>query len=281
MKNLFQFIIKNSSWLVAFVLIAISFYLVFTQNSYQRSVYLTSANSVTGTFYSASNKVNEFLHLGKNNRLLLEKQAQLVEEVEFLKQQIAVLSQDTAILKYDFIVDKESAVQFNFIPAEIQNISFSGPNNFITVNKGSKDGIKPDMGVVSQSGIVGVVHKVSSRFSTVIPIINPNFRLSAKLKNSENTGSLYWDGKNINLAQIGELPKHEIFQKGDTVVTSFSRIFPKDIVIGYVQEQIHSKDDNFNILNIKIASDFHALTGVLIIDDVFAEEREQLENYTE
>lgn len=279
MRNLFQFIIKNSSWLVAFLLIAISFYLVFSQNPYQRSVYLTSANSLTGKLYGVSNKISSFLHLSKNNRLLLEKYAELEEELLALKTWVAEQERDS--IYTDAFIDKDDAVkQFEFIPAEVVNISFSGPNNFITIDKGSLQGIKPDMGVVSHSGIVGVVHKVSHRYSTVIPIINPKFRLSAKLKNSENTGSVSWNGKDIDVAQIGELPKHEVFKPGDTVVTSFSRIFPKDIVIGYVTGQLQSKDDNFNILNVKIATDFHSIMGVLIINDVFSEERHQLEKST-
>lgn len=261
------------------MLIAISFYLVFSQNPYQRSVYLTSANSLTGKFYGVSNKISSFLHLSKNNRLLLEKYAELEEELLALKTLVAEQEGDS--IYTDVFIDKDDAVkQFEFIPAEVVNISFSGPNNFITIDKGSLQGIKPDMGVVSHSGIVGVVHKVSHRYSTVIPIINPKFRLSAKLKNSENTGSVSWNGKDIGVAQIGELPKHEVFKPGDTVVTSFSRIFPKDIVIGYVTGQLQSKDDNFNILNVKIATDFHSIMGVLIINDVFSEERHQLEKST-
>lgn len=261
------------------MLIAISFYLVFSQNPYQRSVYLTSANSLTGKLYGVSNKISSFLHLSKNNRLLLEKYAELEEELLALKTLVAEQEGDS--IYTDAFIDKDDAVkQFEFIPAEVVNISFSGPNNFITIDKGSLQGIKPDMGVVSHSGIVGVVHKVSHRYSTVIPIINPKFRLSAKLKNSENTGSVSWNGKDIGVAQIGELPKHEVFKPGDTVVTSFSRIFPKDIVIGYVTGQLQSKDDNFNILNVKIATDFHSIMGVLIINDVFSEERHQLEKST-
>lgn len=279
MRNLFQFILKNSSWLVALFLIAISFYLVFSHNTYQRSVYLTSANNVAGKFYSVSNKVTSFFHLRHNNFLLLQKQAELEEELHILKTQIADQMQDS--VNVGAFIEKEEAIsQFKFLPAEVVNISFSGPNNFITINKGSNHGVKPDMGVVSHSGIVGVVHMVSDRYSTVIPIINPKFRLSAKIKDSENTGSVSWDGKDINIAQIGELPKHEVFNKGDTVVTSFSRIFPKDIVIGYIVDEVHSKDDNFILLNMKIATNFHSLMGVLIIDDIYTEEINQLENST-
>ncbi len=277
MRNLLTFIIRNSSWLVAIVLIVISFYLVFSHNSYQRSVYLTSANNVVGWFYETSNQVNAFIHLRKNNKLLLERNAQLESELYALRAYLSDEQTDTLSMGA-FLNDSVPASQFSFIPAEVTNVSFSGPNNFITVNKGSLHGVKPDMGVVSQNGVVGVVLTASPNFSVIIPIINPKFRLSGKLKNSSNTGSIFWDGKNLNVAQIGELPKHEVFQLGDTVVTSFSRIFPKDIVIGYVTEQILSKDDNFNALNLRIATDFYSVRDIHIIDDKYYDEQNQLEN---
>ncbi|MDO5522612.1 MAG: rod shape-determining protein MreC [Bacteroidia bacterium] len=276
MKNLLNFIIRNSHWLVAIVLIVISFYLVFSHNSYQRSVYLTSANSVTGWFYETSGKATSFLHLSSNNKLLLERNAQLEEELYALKSYLANNRADTLALSA-FVNDSIPVSQFSFIPAEVINISFAGPHNFMTINKGADHGVKPDMGVVSQSGVVGVVLNVSRKFSVIIPIINPKFRLSARLKNSDNTGSVSWDGKDINIAQIGELPKHEVFQTGDTVVTSFSRIFPKDIAIGYVTEQTLSKDDNFNTLNMRMATDFYSVRDILVIDDEYYEEQKKLE----
>lgn len=278
MRNLLTFIIKNSSWLVAIVLIVASFYLVFSHNSYQRSVYLSSANVVTGKVFDVSNKVVGFIHLDKNNKELLARNAKLAEELYALKAYRADAQMDS-VHTNAFLQDSASVPvsQFSFIPAEVSNVSFSGPNNFITVNKGSADGVRPDMGVISQNGVVGVVMKVSTHFSVVIPIINPKFRLSAKLKNSDNTGSIAWDGKDLNVTQLTELPKHEVFEKGDTVLTSFSRIFPKDIIIGYIVEQVTSKDDKFNALDVRLATDFYTIRDVLIINDSYYEEQSLLE----
>jgi rod shape-determining protein MreC len=176
-----------------------------------------------------------------------------------------------------FVIDSLGTPQFDFIPAKVVNLSFSGVNNFITLNRGASNGIRPDMGVISQTGVVGVVSNVSPNFSVVIPVINPKFRLSARLKNSENYGSLSWDGKNIRTAQLRELPRHETFQEGDTVLTSFSRIFPKNLIIGYVSETGESGDDNFNTFNIHLATDFYTLQDVLVINDLFYEEQRELE----
>lgn len=277
MRNLFIFIIRNSHWLLAALLVAVSFYLVFTHNSYQRSVYLTSANQVTGWFYSLSGDVTSFFHLKKNNQLLLERSAELEKQILALKDRIALLAAADSVEVNAFVSDSVPMPQFGYIPAEVVNLSFSGVNNFITISKGSRHGIKPDMGVISTGGVVGVVSVVSPNFSVVIPVINPKFRLSARLKNSENYGSVFWDGTSIGEAQLQELPKHEDFHKGDTVMTSFSRIFPRNTVIGFVSSQGESKDDNFNTFNIQLATNFYTLQDVLVIDDTYYEEQKQLE----
>ncbi|WP_298652164.1 rod shape-determining protein MreC [uncultured Proteiniphilum sp.] len=277
MRNLFNFIIRNSHWLLATLLVAFSFYLVFTHNSYQRSVYLTSANHVTGWFYSLSKDVTSFFHLKKNNQLLLERSAELEKEILVLKDRIDLLTATDSLKVNAFVSDTLPQPQFDFIPAEVVNLSFSGVNNFITINKGSQHGIKPDMGVISAGGVVGVVSVVLPKFSLVIPVINPKFRLSARLKNSENYGSLSWDGTSIGEAQLQELPKHEAFHKGDTVLTSFSRIFPRNLIIGFVSSEGRSKDDNFNTFNIQLATNFYSLQDVLVIDDTYHEEQKMLE----
>ena len=278
MRNLFNFIIRNSHWMLATLLIAFSFYLVFAHNSYQRSVYLNSSNKVMGWIYNTSNNVTSFVHLKKNNQLLLEQNATLESELYLLRSTLNDLVSSDSSNVVAFANDSIAQSQFSFIPAEVVNMSFSGPNNFITINRGSIDGIKPDMGVISQRGVVGVVSNVSTNFSLVIPIINPLFRLSAKLKNSDNYGSLSWNGKNLNEAQLGELPKHEVYNNGDTVVTSFSRIFPKQLIIGFVSRIGESKDDNFNTFEVELATDFKSLHNVLIISDMYYEEQKALES---
>lgn len=281
MRNLFNFIIRNSHWMLAVLLIAFSFYLIFAHNSYQRSVYLTSANSVMGWVYNVSNNAISFIHLKKNNQLLLEQNALLESQIYQLKSQISKQVKEDSTELHAFATDSVIQPQFNFIPAEVVNLSYSGNNNFITINKGLKDGVKPDMGVISQRGVVGVVSTATDNFSLVIPIINPMFRLSAKLNNSENYGSLSWNGNNTKDAQLSELPKHESYNEGDTVVTSFSRIFPKQLIIGYVRGVGESKDDNFNTFTVELATNFYSLQNVLIISDMYYEEQKELEQAAE
>lgn len=278
MRNLLSFIFRNSHWLLAIVLVAFSFYLVFSQNGYQRSVYLTSANAVTGKVYQTSNELISFFNLKTNNAELQAANARLSAELEAVKVDFANyrLAMDSTQVNA-FVRDSGDTYQFEYIPALVANISFSGNKNFITLNKGAREGVKPDMGVISSNGIVGVIFSVSEHFSAVIPVINPKFRVSAKLKNSGNYGSIAWNGKSFDVAQLQELPKHESFNKGDTVVTSFSRIFPKGLIIGYVSQEIASTNDQFNTFDVELATDFKTLQNVLIVKDTYFEELNTLE----
>ena len=277
MRNLLNYILRNSAWFLAVLLIAFSLVQVFNHNSYQRSVYLSSANKVTGEIYRVSNDVISFFYLKSNNQELLKRNAQLETKVQLLKKRITTLSNDTTTIE-SFTIDSVQSTQFEFIPADVVNISITKFNNYITIDKGALNGVKPDMGVISYDGVVGVVRSVSKHFSVIIPVINPKFRLGAKLKNSENFGSIMWNGNNADMAQLTELPKHEKFAVGDTIVTGFSRIFPEGIIIGYNQEMGKSMDDNFNTFNISLATNFHTLQHVLIIDDKYHTERTTLES---
>lgn len=206
----------------------------------------------------------------------MAKNAQLEKELLDWKNRYSSVDADSMTLDV-FATDSTYHSQFNFIPAEVINVSFSGANNFLTLDKGTLHGVKADMGVISQTGVVGVVLKASRNASVVIPVINPKFRLSAKLYRWDNTGSISWNGNNIKIAQLNELPKHQPYEVGDTVVTSFSSIFPKEIVIGFVTGIGKAKDDKFNTLDLKLATDFHSIQHVLIIEDNFFEEQKELE----
>ncbi|MGI6074320.1 MAG: rod shape-determining protein MreC [Fermentimonas sp.] len=277
MRSLLNFIIRNGHWILAIILIAFSFFLVFSYNNFQRSVFLTSANSFNGWVYKTANGVGSFFGLKESNRQLLERNALLEKKLAYLESEVEQLLIDGGDEAAMIAGDSVSHSQFEYIAAEVVNSSFSGSNNFITLNRGSAAGIKPDMGVVSQNGVVGVVFKVSRNYSVVIPLINPKFRVSGKLRHSENNGSISWNGESITQVQLGELPKQEQFTVGDTVVTSYSRIFPKNRVIGYVSSQGRSQDDSFNTFNVDLATDFKRLQYVFVIKDRFFDEVRALE----
>lgn len=168
--------------------------------------------------------------------------------------------------------------KYEFLMAQVINNNISHYENYITLNKGALDGVKPLMGVADHNGIIGIVSVVGPKYSVAISILNTKLRLSAKVKNSEFFGSLVWKGDNPNYAILEELPLHVNFNIGDTIVTSgYSAAFPPGLMVGTVEGLADNKNDNFHALRVKLAAEFARLTDVQIIINNEQEEQLMLE----
>lgn len=279
MRNLLNFLIRYNSWLLFVGLEALSLILLFTYNPFQESVFLSSANVVTGKFYTGVNNFFGYFDLRSINKDLIEENGILRERIEFLEGHIKSNANDTVSESTSLLF--QPAERYEFIPAGVISNSVTRLNNFITLNKGRKDGIAPEMGVIDQNGVVGVVNKVSENFSTVMPILNPKFRFSAKLKKNRYFGSLVWDGKDPCYAILEELPRHADFQPNDTIVTSgYSSAFPEGIMVGIVDSTANDHPDAFLAIKILLAVDFSRLSNVLVVKDEFQTEKQELEKIT-
>lgn len=239
--------------------------LIYRNSAYQRNIMFSSANVITGHIASVSGYVNSYLNLREINKELLERNGQLELEMIELQDQLEMMRADT-VLFAGFAPDSTEQFPYSFILADVVNNSVSHLSNYITINKGRKDGIAPDMGVVSEKGVVGIVSTVSDHFSVIIPLLNPKFRLSSKVLGSSYFGSLSWNGRNSRFANLDELPRHVEFKKGDTIVTSgYSAVFPPGIVVGKVSDFKKQHDDNFYTLEVELATDFASLNNVRVI----------------
>ncbi|MEG1380033.1 MAG: rod shape-determining protein MreC, partial [Bacteroidales bacterium] len=173
-------------------------------------------------------------------------------------------------------IPHDTVTKYDFIMAQVINNSISQMENYITLNKGSKDGVTPQMGVVDQNGIIGIVSLVSDHYSVVISLLNTKLRLSAKVKGSDYFGSLVWDGESGQYAVLEELPRHVEFKEGDTIVTSgYSAAFPEGLPVGVIAGYSRQHNDNFYALKIKLAADFYRLNDVRVI--INNQQKEQLE----
>lgn len=265
MRKLLDFLVRKRHWFLFFLLEVISLVLVYRNNAYQRNVMFSSANVVTGYISSAAGYVKSYLHLRDINKELLERNGQLEMELLGLQDQLEMMRADTVNFT-GFAPDSTEVFPYSFILADVVNNSVTHLANYITVNKGRKDGVEPDMGVVSERGVIGIVSTVSDHYAVVLSLLNPKFRLSCKVLGSSYFGSLNWDGRNPRYANLEELPRHVEFKKGDTIVTSgYSAVFPAGIVVGNVADFQKQHDDNFYMLKVELAADFHALNNVRII----------------
>ncbi|MDE6176498.1 MAG: rod shape-determining protein MreC, partial [Paramuribaculum sp.] len=158
--------------------------------------------------------------------------------------------------------------RYHFTLASVINNSIAHSHNYLTIDKGSADGVEPEMGVVDVNGVVGIVNKVGRHSARVISLLNPNLRLSCKVKGSDHIGSLVWDGHDSRDAVLEELPRHAVYEVGDTIVTSgYSSTFPQGVAVGIIVGPLGSHDDNFRSLRIRLFTDFSTLRTVRVIRD--------------
>ncbi len=235
MRELFDFFIRNSKWFVYAFFAVASCLLLFQGNPYQHHVFLTSANSVTSAVYEVGNNVTSYFNLRDINEDLNRRNAALEKEVINLREKLQLYSENDFS---DTLVVDDGVDHFDFIVAHVINNSISKPYNYLTLDKGSDDGVKPELGVIDQNGVVGIVSVVGRKNARVISLLNPNLRLSCKIKNSDHFGSLVWDGNDPTMALLEELPRHTTYEPGDTIVTSgYSAVFPPGLPVGIILDR--------------------------------------------
>lgn len=273
MRNLIDFFVRNSAWFVFIFYMILSSILLFNNNPYQQSVYLTSANIVVSSIYDKINSVTSYFYLRDINEDLQKRNAALELEVLALRE----IVKDYKAQSMDSIQSPQS--QYDYILSRVISNSISLQHNYITINKGTEDGVVSEMGVVDQNGVVGIVNVMGKKSSRVISLLNPNLRLSCKVKGSDYFGSLVWDGKSPNYAILEEMPRHVEFEKGDTIVTSgYSAVFPEGLNVGVIENQLTSGGDNFYSLRVRLLSDFSHLSTVRLIKNNMKEEYDALKN---
>jgi rod shape-determining protein MreC len=275
-RALFNFLVKHNDWFLFLLLEGISLVLIVRFNNYQGATFFTSAGSVAGNVYSVFMDANRYFHLKKENDGLLAQNVTLTRELTELKEQFAELRNNEALQKDSLVHSIKSG--YTFLTANIINNSLNSVNNFITLNKGSDDGVRPEMGVFNSDGIVGVVYLTSKNRSIVIPLLNSKSSVSCRVKGSDSFCSLSWDGGDPRYSNLIDLPRYAQFETGDTVVTSgFSSIFPGDLPVGTVEKIEDSADGMFYTVRVKLFVDFSRLTSVFIVGNESYEEQSKLE----
>lgn len=276
MRNLIDFIVRYSSWFVFVILVTISLVLLCEHNPWHHHLYLSSAGRIGTGVYELSSEINGYFGLKSINADLQRRNASLEAEVIRLRNEIDRYAE---AIYADTMKLIEPLQPYDFIIAKVINNSISRPYNYITIDRGELDSIRPEMGVVDQNGVVGIVNLVSPHYARVISLLNPNFRLSCKVKGNDAFGSLVWDGKNHNEALLEELPRHTIYTVGDTIITSgYSAVFPEGIPVGIVKATERTIDDNFFTLRVSLLTDFSRLSNVRVISNKYIDEIKSIED---
>ena len=274
MRNLLEFLSKYYHWLLFAVLEVTSFVLLFQFNSYQGSVWFTSANAVVGKLYELESSIESFFSLTKVNKDLTLRNFYLERQVNQLSRLYYDLTKDTTIAERN---ELEFLSRYKLIPAKVVSNSVDRNDNLMTIDRGSKDGVEKDMGVACGNGVVGVVYLVSDHFSVVMPVLNYHSRISCAIRRRGYFGYLKWQGGDANIAYVEDVPRHAKFKRGDWVETSgYSSIFPPGVLVGKIIEVYNSRDGLSYRLKVQLTTDFGNVRDVCVISDKGIAERTRL-----
>lgn len=271
MRNLLEFLAKYNHWFVFLILEVVSMVLLFQYNSYQGSAWFSSANAVTGKLYEWDANVETFFSLTKVNQELTQRNAYLEQEVQKLSDSLVSVTRDSSIYHRDQFALLRN---YRLIPAKVVANSVDKPGNLMTIDKGSADGIHKDMGVISGTGVVGIVYLVAEHYAIVIPVLNTKSNISCMIQNRGYFGYLRWKGGVSDLAYLEEVPRHAHFKLGDYVVTSgYSAVFPPGVRVGRILHVFNSADGLSYRVQLRLSTDFARLRDVCVIDDAAMKER--------
>ena len=264
MYNLLNFLKKYSNILLFLILEVLCIIMLINNLPYQKRKLTKVGNAISGRFFKSKTNFTNYFSLKEENQLMMEHNALLMSH-------LYKANLDTSVLIESLSFD------FKFIPANVINNSVSNVNNYILIDKGRRDGIKKDMGVICENGVVGKVVNVTERYASVISLLHPYSIVSARFIDNQHIANVSWDNLDYRFGTVNDIPLHLVLEKGDTLVTSgFSNIYPADIMIGTVEEMLESDSKDFNTAKIRFSTNFSTLRHVFIIENLHQTEIDTL-----
>ncbi|WP_266362145.1 rod shape-determining protein MreC [Tellurirhabdus rosea] len=275
MFELFQFIARSRNFILFILLEVLSFYFIVNNNNYWSVAFFNTSNQYAAKLLAWSNAARDYARLRQVN-------ADLAEENRRLNTLLTQYQQMRPEVKTNYKTDSVFATRFKFTVARVINNTTSHPNNYITIDKGTEDGIRPGMGVISPTGVVGKVKNCSAHFSVVTSILHSEFMVSSKLIKGGDIGPAKWDGIDPGRMKMLYISRNTKIYKGDSVVTSeHNSVFPPGIPVGRVLGARAAPDQTFHDITLRIATDFSNLSFVYVVENRLQSEQEQLESQTE
>ena len=259
MRNLIDFLIRYSNFLIFLILEVVAFILIGTTHEYQQSSVWSSTNRIIANTNNIRSSIKGYFQLREDNMLLAEENTRLKSQLMELENKIEPLVERDSQYIY-------AHLDWEYIPAKVIDISTHKQHNYLTLNKGLRDGIEQDMGVVCADGLVGIVSAVAEKYSLVVPIIHTNISISTRLKSCGQIGGTRWDGRNYQYVHLTDIARHIPILTNDTVVTSgLTSVFPEGILIGVIDEVELNPGDNYHSAKIQLSTNYRALKYVQVL----------------
>ena len=274
MQNLLEFLQKYHHWFLFVLLEIVSLILLFQFNSYQGSVWFSSANAAVGKVNEGRAEVESYFSLSKVNKDLTLRNFYLERQLSQLRRLYGELTSDTTELERRGL---QFLQQYKIVPAKVVTNELNKSDNLMTINCGAADGVGVGMGVACGQGVVGVTYLVSDHYTVVIPVLNTATRISCAIRGHDYFGVLRWDGKDAGVAYLEDIPRHARFKRGDWVETNgYSSIFPPGVLVGKIETVYNSIDGLSYRVKVRLSTDFGRLRDVVVINDQSIAERTRL-----
>jgi rod shape-determining protein MreC len=278
MRNVFLFIRRHFNFLFFLVLQIIALSFLFRFNKFHEAAFLNVSTEITGRINERYNNIEYYFQLKKTNESLVQENLRLRQQ---LKDNYEAPDSLRRLIRDTIRADSHSVIKYMILEAKVVSNTTSLQANYLTIHRGFAQGVRPNMGVTGPQGIVGSVVNVSKNFATVQSMLHYQFRVVAKLKNSNETGTIEWDGRSPQYVTLKNIPKSVRVLTGDTVLTTqISSLFPANLMIGTVAEIVPDNSSNFYTLKIRPATNFGTIEYVYVIDNTQSDEQRMLEDST-
>lgn len=275
MRNVFLFIARFSNLLFFLLLQVVALSMLFRYNKFHQAAYMNAATEVTGKFYVRYNNIETYFSLKQENERLRQQNAELLNK---LRVDFSAPDSGIQVVTDTFRVDSlEQYRKFLYLPAKVIGNSVDGQNNYVTLHRGSRQGVGVNMAVVGPQGVIGKVVSVSPNMSVAMSLLHRKNNVVAVLKKGGGFGEVTWDGKDPRFVSMSNVPRTVKVEKGDTVITSsYSDIFPPGKVVGYVAEIREEKSTSMYVLKLKTATDFFSVQHAFVVKNLQKAEMDSL-----
>jgi rod shape-determining protein MreC len=272
MRQLFLFLYRYRFFFTFLAWEFVCTWLIIRNNDYQSSAAFTSSNQLVAYIYDLRSYFTSYIALPRVNDELAQENKRLYEQIALLKKEIEVLEMNKIKQHADFLANYE------YIPAKVINNSLLRTKNYLTINKGRKDGVEEGMGVVSSNGIIGKVKATTDNYATVISLLHENIQVASRIKKNNIICTTKWDLLDYREANVLEIGRHVNLSIGDTIVASgFSEVYPENYPIGVVKTINYPKSNSFLEVKIRLMADFASLSYVYVIKNKKQSEIDKLE----
>lgn len=274
MRNFSQLLVRYHVFFLFVILQGFSLWFLFRFNTYHHAGFVNSANGVIGGLYTYKNNVTSYITLQSTNDELAAENASLLNKN---RNSFVPVNEHYAMINDTLMQQK-----FQYLAAEVINSSINKQLNYLTIDKGKIEGVKPEMGVINRQGIVGIVKDVSPHFATIVPVVNLNFSAGVKIKRTGDIGLLQWDGTDYQIAQMVDVAKHVPVQVGDTIVTrGNSTVYPDNVLAGIVSKVTDEAGSNYHDVQVKLSVNFSQIHYIYVVTNLFGKEQRELEQTSE